>query len=254
MSLDACLTLVERADPDRFAAIRALPEDVLAKLLPILAFNIEVSRAPWVTQEAMIAEMRLQWWRDVLEEIAEGKPVRAHEVSSPLVDALTPDLARQLDLLVAARRWDIYSDPFENVGHQDEYLRDTGGVLMWVMAASLGGRNQDAIRHFGMAVGAAGFLKAMPALQAAGKSPVLGDLSGKQSLADRAMAWLHHAQSARRDIDAVATPALLTGWWARPILTGHQSGDQQTIERATNPSEFQRRARLAKLGLLGWWR
>ena len=55
-------------------------------LFPLYAFNIEVSRAPWVTAEPMIAEMRLQFWRDVVEEIAAGKPPRAHEVAAPLAE------------------------------------------------------------------------------------------------------------------------------------------------------------------------
>ena len=38
-------------------------------LFPLYAFNVEVARAPWVASEPMIGEMRLQWWRDVLEEI-----------------------------------------------------------------------------------------------------------------------------------------------------------------------------------------
>lgn len=255
MTLEACRDLVERGDPDRYAAVRGMPEPVQAKLLPILAFNIEVSRAPWVTQEDMIAEMRLQWWRDALEEIAQGKPVRSHEVTTPLAAALAPQLAQELDHLVAARRWDIYSDPFEDADHQDSYLRQTGGTLMWAMAASLGATNADPIRHFGMAVGAAGFLKAVPELQARGKAPLLEDgLPGIYQIARKGMAWFHYAQSARRDIEPQATPALLTGWWAKPILRAYHFGHPERAEQMMHPSEFRKRARLAKLGLFGWWR
>ena len=76
MGFEACAGIVERGDPERFLAIMAGPVAARRILFPIIALNIEVSRAPWVTQEAMIAEMRLQWWRDALEEVAEGKEVR----------------------------------------------------------------------------------------------------------------------------------------------------------------------------------
>lgn len=79
MSVEACAKLVERGDPDRFLAVMAAPVAARAQLLPLYAFNLEVARAPWVTKEPMIAEMRLQWWRDV---VAEASP-RAHEVVSP---------------------------------------------------------------------------------------------------------------------------------------------------------------------------
>lgn len=58
--LTACAGLVERGDPDRFRAVMAVPVAARRILFPIFAFNIEVSRAPWVTQETVIAEMRLQ--------------------------------------------------------------------------------------------------------------------------------------------------------------------------------------------------
>ena len=80
--MTACAALVEKADPDRFAAVMAGPLAARLVLFPIYAFNVEVARAPWVTQEPMIAEMRLQWWRDALEEIAEGRAVRRHRVAA----------------------------------------------------------------------------------------------------------------------------------------------------------------------------
>jgi hypothetical protein len=68
MSLQACAEMVARGDPDRFRAAMAAPLAARQMLFPLYAFNIEVSRAPWVTAEPIIAEMRLQFWRDVIEE------------------------------------------------------------------------------------------------------------------------------------------------------------------------------------------
>ena len=68
----ACAKLVERGDPLRFRAVMAAPSDLRPALFTLFAFNLEVARAPWVTKEAMIAEMRLQWWHDALGEIANG--------------------------------------------------------------------------------------------------------------------------------------------------------------------------------------
>ncbi len=251
MSLEACRDLVERGDPERYRAIRGMPEEVLAKLLPILAFNVEVTRAPWVTQEEMIAEMRLQWWRDALKEIAKGGVVRKHEVTVPLALAIAPKVSETLDKFVAARRWDVYKEPFENAEHQEEYIRDTGGGLMWAMAASLGAKNEEAIRRFGMATGVAGFLNAVPTLEARGRKPLLEEgLAGKYQLANKGLAWLDYAITARRDIEPEAIPALLTGWWARPILNDFKWGRPEIRPM----SEFRKRARLAKLALFGWWR
>ena len=104
MSLAACAELVRRGDPDRFLAAMAAPPAARNVLFPLYAFNVEVSRAPWVTPEPLIAEMRLQWWRDALAEIAAGAPVRRHEVTTPLAAVLDAEGARLLDALVEARR------------------------------------------------------------------------------------------------------------------------------------------------------
>mgnify|MGYP003628551030 FL=1 len=108
----------------------AAPVAARRVLFPIYAFNVEVARAPWVTEEPMIAEMRLQWWRDALEEMASGGTVRRHEVTLPLADVVDGDGARALDRLVAARRWDVYKDGFEDAEHFKEYLDATAGELM----------------------------------------------------------------------------------------------------------------------------
>jgi phytoene synthase len=116
MSLQACADLVARGDPDRFRAAMATPPEARAVLFPLYAFNLEVSRAPWVTEEPMIAEMRLQFWRDVAEEIGQGARPRAHEVCAPLAAVVRAEDGALLDGLVAARRWDIYKDAFEDAG------------------------------------------------------------------------------------------------------------------------------------------
>ena len=104
MSLDACAAIVERGDPDRFLATMAAPPAAREVLFPLYAFNIEVARAPVVTNEPEIAAIRLAWWREALDEIASGGPVRRHEVVVPLAQALRPGQAEALDDLVLARQ------------------------------------------------------------------------------------------------------------------------------------------------------
>ena len=144
--LSACAAIIERADPLRFRASMAAPVAARRVLFPLYAFNIEVARAPWVTQETMIAEMRLQWWRDVCDEIANRGVVRRHEVATPLALAISPEDAVLLDTLAAARRWDIYKDPFEDAGHFECYIDQTAGHLMWVTARRLGATQEAIVR------------------------------------------------------------------------------------------------------------
>ena len=184
----ACAGIVERGDPWRFRTLMAAPLEARAILFPVYAFNVEVSRAPWVTQEPMIAEMRLQWWRDALEEIASGAAVRRHEVVTPLSKLLSPQDAKGLDEAVAARRWDIYRDSFEDEGHFDRYIDQTAGHLMWTAAKLLGHKDEAGTRALGYAAGLAAYFRAVPALEAAGRIPLLdGTPAGVKALAQRGL-------------------------------------------------------------------
>lgn len=160
MSLQACANLVHRSDPARWRAAMAAPVAARAFLLPIYAANLEISRAPWVTQEAMIAEMRLQWWQDVLDEISSGSP-RRHEVVDALAPVLTPDGAAALGETLSARKWDIYRRPFETAEDLFAYTTPTTYGPMAAGYLALGGM-PDAlgeIQALAIGLGAARFFQ-----------------------------------------------------------------------------------------------
>jgi phytoene/squalene synthetase len=256
MSLAACADLVRRGDPDRFLAAMAAPPEARVVLFPLYAFNVEVSRAPWVTQEPMIAEMRLQWWRDALEEIGEGRPHRAHEVVTPLVPILDAAAAQALDRAVAARRWDIYRDRFEDETHFAEYIEATSGDLMWTAARALGAPagTEPVVRDFAWGAGLAAFLRAIPELEARGRKPLPDGRPGAvQTLAREGLGRIARARRSRHGLGSAAAPALYAGWQAAPILRQAAADPARVADGALGLSEFSRRARLLALGLTGRW-
>lgn len=168
MSLQACGDLVSRGDPARFRAAMAAPVATRRVLLPIYAANIEISRAPWVTQEHLIAEMRLQWWRDALGEVKSGTP-RRHEVVDELAGIL-PDAGT--DLLLAAidaRAWDIYREPFQTAEGLMDYTTPTTLGPMGAAFLALGGATDQMAMVKGLAtgLGVARFLQAYVDVRAA---------------------------------------------------------------------------------------
>lgn len=255
MSVDACATLVARGDPDRFAAVMAAPLPARARLLVLYAFNLEVARAPWVTQEALIAEMRLQWWRDVVEEAAADRPPRAHEVAGPLADlirdaGLPGDV---MDRLITARRWDVYREPFEE-GGLDRYLEDTGAGLMWLAGLCLGAgtESEAALRGLGWAQGLAGFLRAVPELEARGRMP-LADARPAEvaALADQGLARIAAAKAGLRRLSTMAGAATLAGWQTEALLRLAVAEPERVAQGALQISEFARRWGLLRAGLRG---
>jgi len=255
MSVDACAALVERGDPDRFAAVMAAPVAVRGRLFVLYAFNLEVARAPWVTKEPMIAEMRLQWWRDVVAEAGAGKPARAHEVAGPLASlireaGLPVDVA---DRLVEARRWDVYREAFEDRAAFDAYLEDTGGGLMWLAGRALGAGAGDeaALRSLGRAAGLAGFLRAVPELEARGRVPLSdGRPTAVAALARDGLAWIAQARAGVRRVGP-ARAATIAAWQADGLLRLAAAEPERVADGRLHLSEFARRWGLLRAGWRG---
>ncbi len=250
MSVDACAAMVARADPDRFASAMTAPLAARGDLMVLYAFNLEVAKAPWVTSEPMLAEMRLQWWADALEEIAQGKPARAHEVATPLA-ALIND--RSLDPaplaeLIEARRADIHPDPPVNLDTLWVYLESTAGGLMQTAARALGATEGQAARArlFGTCTGAANLIVATPALLAAKQHPLpeTGP-NGLRVLATRALDHLTKATVPKH-----IRPAFLAGWQTRRLLCLARKSPE-TILAGQTPSEFTKRLSLIRTTLTG---
>lgn len=251
MTLDACATLVQRGDPDRFAAVMAAPPSARARLFPLYAFNLEVARAPWVTEQPLIAEMRLQFWRDMLTAT---KP-RAHEVAGPLHVLLqeTPALVPLLDSLIEARRHDITREPFASDTAFDAYIEATSSTLLWSAALTLGAapKTETAFRALGWASGLASYLRAVPALTARNLQPLVNpDPRAIRTLAAEGMNHLTIARRQRGSFGAAA-PAALAASMAGPLLHQAFQNPTRVAEGTLALSEFTRRGSLVWMALTG---
>ena len=241
----ACAQIVERGDPDRFAASMAAPVTARRALFPLYAFNLEIARAPWMSAEPLIAEMRLQWWHDVLEEIATGGPVRRHEVATPLADVLDPEGARLLMGCVEARRREAQRIPMASADDLADYVAATGGTLMWVAARALGATQEARARDLGAAAGLANYFLGVPLFLARAVNP-LPEMTTRQ-FDDLVGAHLDKARRPGGGGRASLPQRLaeLAGWRAAGILARARHDPAAIPEGRLAESEMQRR-----LGLL----
>lgn len=257
MSVAECADLLQKGDPDRFLAVMAAPLAAREWLLPLYAFNLEVARAPWVTKEPMIAELRLQWWRDVIENAASGA-ARAHEVAGPLHQVIGAAglPAEVMDRLVAARRRDAWGEAFEDDAALDAYIEDTGAGLMWLAARAMGApdKAEAAVRAYGWAAGLANYLGAVGALKARGRVALPDDSAPAiAALAGRGLARLAEARAARRTVTRGVAPALLAGWQAGGLLRMAADDPLAVTEGRLQLSEFARRWQLLRQVITGRW-
>jgi phytoene/squalene synthetase len=251
----ACAEIVRKGDPDRFLAAMAAPVEARAMLFPLYAFNVEVARAPYVSAEPMIGEMRLQWWRDAVEEIAAGKRPRAHEVVGPLAEVI--DRAHLpvglLDGIAAARRWDLWKEPFADEAAFRDHIAATSGNLMWATALALGAgaRHEAGARAAGQAMGLANWFRAVPELEARGMYP-LPD-GRPEAVAALARAGLDVLATARHLSYGPVVPALRAAWQAGPILRQAAREPGRVAAGALGTSDFRRRLSLMWKAATGGW-
>ena len=67
-------------DYDKFIACGYAPPALQNCLAALFKFHIDVSQIPVLVSEPMVGKIKLQWWRDVINEILEGKPARPHPI------------------------------------------------------------------------------------------------------------------------------------------------------------------------------
>ena len=106
MAADDLDQAVRRADPDRWLASRFIADPgARADVIAVYAFDHELARAGVVASQPLIAEIRLTWWREALDEIFAGRTVRAHPVAQALAAcAKRHDLPRaSLEAMIDAR-------------------------------------------------------------------------------------------------------------------------------------------------------
>lgn len=241
----SCADLVRRGDHDRFLAIMSAPVAKRGALFVIYAFNLEVVRAPWVTQEPMIAEMRLQWWLDAIEEIYEGGVVRRHEVVTPLAELVKScDLPRALfDDLITARRWDIYKEPHAHAFAFEDYIMATSGNLMALACLAIGmpvGDTEHA-KAYGFSDGIARLFLAIPELENTQRYPLIdGRADAVVGLAQGALSRMQSVSFSDRS----AHDALRTAWMSKQILKSVVSDPSAVANGTLAPTDFSKKLRL----------
>ncbi|QTL02444.1 squalene/phytoene synthase family protein [Aquabacter sp. L1I39] len=162
-----CGEMLRAQDRDRFLATLFAPEAERRHLWALYAFSQEIARVREVVREALPGEMRLQWWREVIEGLGRGD-VSGHPVALAICATLeAKSLPRGALLnLIDARTFDLYDDPMPTLNDLEGYAGETASILIQLGAQILTGRAQPAVAeaagHAGVAIALTGLMRAFP--------------------------------------------------------------------------------------------
>ncbi len=159
--------LVRDEDYDRFLTAVLAPKAARDSLLALYAFNVEVARVRESVSESLIGQMKLQWWRDVVAAVFEGKPTPK---GNPVVDAIAAtitahNLSRShFEALLDARAQDMTDETPPDLEALEIYADGTSASLTLLALEVLGARDdasKQAGRHVGIAWALTGMLRAV---------------------------------------------------------------------------------------------
>jgi phytoene synthase len=157
-----CQEQVRAADRDRFLATLFAPAEKRGPLFALYAFNLEIASVRERAREPMPGEIRLQWWRDVLNG-ERGGEAAANPVAAALRDTIARcalPTAPLLDL-IEAHAFDLYDDPMPTLAALEAYGRKTSLFAFAARICAGAARDpvQDAAEHAGVAASVTDLLR-----------------------------------------------------------------------------------------------
>ncbi|TNE36351.1 MAG: squalene/phytoene synthase family protein [Alphaproteobacteria bacterium] len=157
---------VRKRDYDRWLATLFAPAPAREGIYALLAFNGEIAGIRETVSEALLGDIRLQWWRDAVTNIAANGTPPAHPVARSLAETartyrLDPAL---LQALIDARSADLDPAPFTTFTDLHGYAETTGGLLnqLCQQVAAPETAAEAAARQAGTAYALTGIIRAIP--------------------------------------------------------------------------------------------
>lgn len=257
-------------DPDRYVAALFTPAEKRPALFALYAFDTELARLRNVVSSPLPGEIRLQWWREVIEG-GRCEEAAGHPIAKPLLAAIARHRLPRAAFLtyLEGRQFELYDDPFASVAELEAYCGQTHSAILRLATLILADGGDpgpaDAPGHAGVALGIVAMLRDMQ--RASSRRPMWipldvlqrhgldrdGFLSGQPKENVRA-AWrsmiglaerhLHDASYILRQVSDDVEPAFLTLVLVYPWLFRL---DRAGFDPLAQPVEISRLRRLWRL-------
>ena len=163
-ALSYCVHEVHKHDYVHYLTSLHLPVGVRTAAFTLRAFNVETSRILESARELNLALMRLQWWRDAVTGIYQGKTLEHPVVTALSVAVKEHKLSKHwFTRLLDARQNDLESEGSpRTMLDVEKYAENTASALLYLTLEAAGIRSTSAdhaASHVGKAEGISLLLK-----------------------------------------------------------------------------------------------
>lgn len=259
------LRQLRATDRDRYLSTLLAPADKRQPLAALYAFNAEIARVRQLVSEPLPGEVRLQYWRDILEGEEHGA-TEANPVAAALLEAAEAySLPRQtLINMTEARIFDLYDDPMGRVSDFEGYAGETASALIQLASLILGpdlaASHAEHAGHAGVAQSVAGAILLLPEHHAKGQVFIPSEIlsatgltresflkgDDKERIGNAIRAFVsfgrQHFDSFRRQgaIAAPLIPAYLPMVSCKRVFSDAERCGAGCLEKALQPSQWRR--------------
>lgn len=203
---DIVTRAVRDADPDRYLATLYAPAGKRSALFALYAFNAEIAGVRDRIREALPGEVRLQWWREVVEG---ERPADGHPIAEPLLAAIAAHNLPRATFVnyLEARMFDLFDDPMPTRGDLEGYCGETASAIIQLAALVLdpdaAPAQADLAGHAGCAQAITGLLRLLPLHLARGQCYVPRDILAAAGTTPEEFLASPESPASRRALDAM---------------------------------------------------
>jgi 15-cis-phytoene synthase len=180
-SLLSNVAIVKAHDRDRYIATLFAPETTRDDLFTLYAFDAEVSRIRSVISDPLPGEIRLQWWREVINGERAGEAQ-----GNALASGIRGVIARHnlplhaVEAYFDAKVFEFYNDAFPDTFALEAWCGETTSIILQMAVLILDAHDAascaNASGHAGVALGIAAIVQRLPRSRARGQCYLPNDL------------------------------------------------------------------------------
>lgn len=166
--------IVKVHDWDRYIATLFAPAVKREDLMALYAFDAEISRIRSIISDPLPGEIRLQWWREVIQGFRVGEQ-QANTIANRICAVIKRnDLpSAAFDTYFDAKTFEYYNDAFPDTVALEAWCGETSSMVLQLASMILdkdaAKTCTDAAGHGGVTLGIAKILQSLPTTRARGQ-------------------------------------------------------------------------------------
>ncbi|KAI0770297.1 isoprenoid synthase domain-containing protein [Fomes fomentarius] len=182
-----CRDYVQKRDYESYLIGSFYPRELQPAFFALRAFYVELASVQDTVSNSMIGKMRMQFWRDAIKSIADGRPPQ-HPIALALHDASRrADLpAYHLRRIIDARDAELHSPTHLTVESLTAHAESTTSTFLYLLLSMLNLSSSSTFSHAASHLGVAQcihvFLRAFPYHVSKGRLVVPAELAAKHGV------------------------------------------------------------------------